>query len=69
MLASDAEELAGEYAGFGLGLGGLGGVALGAFRGLEDEGAGFGVEGFEVGEVAVEFAVVAADERFTFAAL
>lgn len=68
-LFSDAEEFFGEDAGFGAGLGGLRGVALGAFGGLEDEGFGFGFEGFEVLEVAVEFAGVAAEEGVAFSFL
>lgn len=56
-----ADELFREGAHFLRGGFGLGGVALGAFVGLEDVVAGFGFEGFEVGEVAVEFAGVVAD--------
>jgi hypothetical protein len=39
----------------------LGRVALGALVGLDDVVAGFVFEGFEVREVAVEFAAVGAD--------
>ena len=41
-------------------------VALAAFVGLRDEVAGFGFEGFEVREVAVEFPGVGADEGVAF---
>ena len=58
---ADSHEFAREYAHFFCGGGGLGGLPLGAFVGLEDVVAGFGFEGFEVGEVAVEFAEVGAD--------
>jgi len=46
---------------------GLRGVALGALGGLQDEGAGFGFELFELEEVAVEFAGVGAEEGVAFA--
>lgn len=59
-LFAHADHFAGEGAGFGAGLRGLRGIALGAFGGLQDVGFGFGFEGFEVGLVAVEFALVAA---------
>jgi len=51
-------EFSGEGARLGLCLLGLRRVALGAFGGLEDEAAGFGLQSFEVGEVAIEFAGV-----------
>ena len=61
-----ADQFAREDACFSRGLLGLGGIALGALVGLQDVGAGFGFEGFEVGQVAVEFAAVGADEGVAF---
>jgi len=48
---------------------GHGWVAGGAFGGLLDEGFGFLFRGFELLDVAVEFADVLADEGVAFALL
>lgn len=45
------------------------GIALGAFVGGDDEVAGFVLDGFEGGDVSVEFACVLADEIVAFADL
>jgi hypothetical protein len=68
-LFAHTEEFAGEDAGFGAGLGGLRGIAGGAFGGLQDERASFGGEGFEVLEIAVKAAGVGAKELVAFAFL
>lgn len=65
----DADELFGEHARFGGGLLCLGRVALGALVGLDDVVARLGFEGFEVREVAVEFAGVGADQLVAFSSL
>jgi hypothetical protein len=44
-------------------------VALGAFGGLDDQVARFGVEGFEVEDFAVELALVGAEDLAAFALL
>jgi len=64
-----ADEFAGEDAGFLRGLLGLRRVALCAFRGRDDERAGFVFDGFEGCDVAVEFAEVLTDELVAFADL
>jgi hypothetical protein len=55
------DQLLGEYARLGSGLLGLRWISLRAAGGLEDEVLGFGLERFEVLEVAFEFAGVGAD--------
>ena len=60
-LFADTKHFSGEKPGFFVGLGFLRRVALAAFVGGEDVGAGFGVEEFELGDVAVELAGVGAD--------
>ena len=47
----------------------LGWVALAAFRGLDNEAFGLGIEGLELSHVTVEFARICADERVTFSHL
>lgn len=61
MLFACADQLAREDADIFLGLLCLGGVALGAAVGLDDEGFGFGFGELHVGDVAVEFAGVLPD--------
>jgi hypothetical protein len=64
-----ADEFAGEDADVLVGLLGHGGIALGAFGGLLDERLGFLFRGFELLDVAVEFADILADEGIAFALL
>jgi len=45
---------------------GLRGITLGAFGGLEDQGFGLRVGGFEHVDVAIEFADILTDERVAF---
>lgn len=42
---------------------------MGSLVGLDDVVLGFGFQGFEVTEITVEFAVVAADQLFAFSLL
>ena len=65
MLAS-ADEFAGEDSDVLVCLFGHGGVALGAFVGLEDVGFCFLFSGFQGEDVAVEFADICADEGIAF---
>jgi hypothetical protein len=68
-LFPDADEFAREDADVLVGLFGHGWVALGAFGGLLDERFGLGFGGFELLDVAVEFAHVLAHESVAFALL
>lgn len=64
-----ANQFASEDADVLVGLLGHGGVALGAFGGLLDKRLGFLFRGFELLDVAVEFADILADEGVAFALL
>lgn len=64
-----ADELTGEDAHVLVCLLSLGWISLRAFGGLEDEGFGFSVGGFEHLDVAVELADVLADEGVAFSFL
>jgi hypothetical protein len=68
-LFPDADEFAGEDADVLVGLFGHCGLALGAFGGLLDERFGFLLRGFELLDVAVEFADILADEGVAFTLL
>jgi hypothetical protein len=48
------------------GLLGLGGVSMGTSVGLEDEAFGFALEGFQAGDIAVEFAGILSYELVAF---
>ena len=69
MLLAHPQEFAGEDSRLGRGLFCLRRVALCAFGGLQDQVAGFGLEGLEVLEVAVELAGVGAEDLVAFALL
>lgn len=66
---ADADEFAGESAGLGRGLFGLGWIFLAPFGRLEYVLLSFLLELFELGHVSVEFAGVCADQGVTFAHL
>lgn len=67
--ASGADQLHGEAADFFLSLLRAARVALAAAIGLEDEILGLGLDALDLGDVAVEFAEVGADEGVAFADL